>query len=523
MLATTLKEQIIRLDAHDDVTSVRDKLGWIRAARVLLVFPDDPAHPILQRKLDLVLLQREATRQKAQLALITIDPVVIENAQELKLASFPTVEASHQRYWRSPRARLKIARPKKPASLDPDLIEAATRLRSANRTFTPQQRRAIQIGLLGFTMSVILAIIIFILPGATIKLQPATNQVVVTTTVIANPDPQVMGVDNARRIIPARPVGIEVDASAKVDTTGRKDIPAEKARGTALFTNLLSDQVTIPAGTIIRTSAAQPVRFVTLADATLPGQISQTVEVDIEALEAGFEGNLPSNRINEVEGLLATRIAVTNPQPTRGGDVTEVQAIDQSDYDRVRALALQQLQQRAYASMQTDPFIALQDAEFIPADTLAVVLIAFETYSGTVGQQAGQVELNMRATVQGIAIDERLARQAAYAELAKKVGTGYQISADTMLFKRGEVTQIDEQRRVTFIMQGAGDVLAAVPPEKVRQLVRGQSIRAAEQRLESNFPLVATPTIQVWPGFWPILPLLPLRIEVEIIGSGVRD
>lgn len=515
-----MKEQIIRLDAHDDVASVRDKLGWVRAARVLLVFPDDPAHPILQRKLDLVLLQREATRQKAQLALITIDPVVIENAKELKLACFPTVEASRQRYWRSPRARLKIARAKKPAALDPDLIEAATRLRSANRTFTARQRRAIQIGLVGFTVFVILAIIIFILPGATIKLQPATNQEVVTTTVIA--DPQANAVDNAKRIIPARSVGIEVDASAKVDTTGSKDIPSEKAHGTALFTNLLSDQVTIPAGTIIRTSAAQPIRFVTLADTTLPGKLGQTVEVDIEAVEPGFEGNLPSSRINEVEGLLATRIAVTNPQPTRGGDVTEVQAIDQADYDRVRALALQQIQQRAYASMQTDPFIALQDAEFIPADTLAVVLIAFETYSGTIGQQAVQVELNMRATVQGIAIDERLARQAAYDELAKKVGTGYQISADTMLFKRGEVTQIDDQRRVTFIMQGAGDVLAAVPSDKVRQLVRGQSIHAASSRLESNFPLVEPPTIQVWPGFWPIMPLLPLRIEVEITGN-TRD
>lgn len=516
-----MKEQVIHLDAHDDVTSVRDKLGWVRAARVLLVFPDDPAHPILQRKLDLILLQREATRQKAQLALITIDPAVIDNAQELKLACFPTVEASHQRYWRSPRARLKIARPQKPASLDPDLIEAATRLRSASHNITPQQRRAIQIGLVGLPVLIILMVIVLILPGATIRLQPATNQVTVTITVTA--DPEVKAVDNARRTIPARPIGIEVDASAKVETTGKKDIPAKKASGAALFTNLLNDQVTIPAGTIIRTTAAQPIRFVTLADVTLPGKVGQTVEVDIEALEAGFEGNLPSNRINEVEGLLATRIAVTNPQPTRGGDVTEVQAIDQSDYDQVRALALQQLQQRAYASMQTDPFIALQDTEFVPADTLAVVLIAFETYSGTIGQEASEVELNMRATVQGIAIDERLARQVAYDELAKKVGTGLQISADTMLFKRGEVTQIDDQRRVTFVMQGAGDVLATVPPDEVRHLVRGQTLPAAALRLESNFPLVAPPTIQVWPGFWPILPLLPLRIEVEVAGAGIED
>lgn len=378
-------------------------------------------------------------------------------------------------------------------------------------------------GLMGFSVLAILAIIIFIMPGATVKLEPATNQEMVTTTVTADPDPQITGVDTARRIIRARVVGIEVDASPKVDTTGSKDIPAKKARGTALFTNLLSDQVTIPAGTTIRSSAARPIRFVTLADVTLPGKIGQTVEVDIEAIEPGFEGNLPSNRINEVEGLLATRIAVTNPQPTGGGDVTTVRAIDQSDYDRVRALALQQVQQRAYASMQTDPFIALQETEFIAPETLAVVLIAFETYSGTVGQEAEQVELHMRATVQGIAIDELLAQQVAYADLAKKVGSGFQISPDTMLFKRGEVTQIDDQRRVTFIMQGTGDILSAIPTDKVRQLLRGRTPSAASSRLESSFPLVAPPTIQVWPGFWPIMPFLSLRIDVEVAGSGVKD
>ncbi|MBN1430628.1 MAG: baseplate J/gp47 family protein [Anaerolineae bacterium] len=512
-----MKEQIIQLEAHDDITSVRDKLGWVRAARVLLVFPDDPAQPILQRKLDLVLLQREATRQKAQLALITTDPVVIENAGDLRLACFPTVEDSHKRFWRTPRARLKVDRSKRPSSLDPDLVEAATRLRSHRTRFSPQQRRAIQISLVGLALFVLIAAIILIMPSATIKIQPATNQEIVTTTIVA--DHQVAEIDNTNRIIPARIVGIEVDASATIDVMGTKDVPSKKAQGTALFTNILDDQVNIPAGTIIRTSAAQPVRFATLTDATIPGKSGETVEVSIEAIDPGFEGNLPSNRINQIEGLPASRVAVTNPQPTRGGDVTEAQAISQEDYDRARALVLQQIQQRAYARMQTDPFIALRETEFVPADTLAVVLIDYETYSGHIGQEAGQVSLDMRAVVQGIAIDELLARQAAYSELAKKIGPGFQISAESLIFKRGEVTQIDEQRRVTFIMDGRGEVLAAISPAKVRQAVQGQPINVAISRLEGNFPLAAPPEIEVWPGFWPIMPLLPLRIQIDMSGG----
>ena len=39
-----MKEQIILLEEHDDVDSIREKLGWVRAARVLLLFPSGHHH-----------------------------------------------------------------------------------------------------------------------------------------------------------------------------------------------------------------------------------------------------------------------------------------------------------------------------------------------------------------------------------------------------------------------------------------------------------------------------------------------
>jgi len=78
-----VKEQIIQLEPHDDVISARDKLGWVRAPRVLLILPDDPTQPILQRKLDLLILQREATRKRSQLAIITRDPIILNTPANL--------------------------------------------------------------------------------------------------------------------------------------------------------------------------------------------------------------------------------------------------------------------------------------------------------------------------------------------------------------------------------------------------------------------------------------------------------
>ncbi|NDJ51514.1 MAG: hypothetical protein GYB68_00345, partial [Chloroflexi bacterium] len=341
----------------------------------------------------------------------------------------------------------------------------------------------------------------------------AVDPQTITTTILA--DPEGSALEGSVTAIPARIVGVEVDGSAQVETSGNTDVPAIKARGVAAFTNLIPDQVTIPAGTIVRTSAAQPVRFVTLEDTTLPGDINATVAIPIEAIEPGFEGNLPSNRINQVEGPLSPRIGVTNPEPSRGGDVASVPAVSQDDQDRVRALVLQNLQQRAFAEMQTDPFIALLDSEFIPIDSLAVVLVQTEDYSGFVGQEADTLSLNMRVVVQGVAINEVTAREVVYLQLADQVGSGFQIDPETLVFRRGETVEIDDQRRVTFVMQGAGEVTPIIDASEVRRLLRGLPPNEALATLDRVLPLAAPPQIETWPRFWPLMPLVPARIQIE--------
>src|SRR5690606_4138462 len=180
--------------------------------------------------------------------------------------------------------------------------------------------------------------------------------------------------------------------------TGTLLMPSQKARGVVLFTNRIPDQVNIPAGTVVRTSAARPVRFVTLADVTLPGQIGETVDAPAEATEAGLEGNVPAGRINQVEGPLSSRVAVVNPEPTQGGLADEVRAVSADDMERARALLRQQLQQRAFAEMETR---LLEDFEFVPLESLNVVLVYSETFSAYEGQAAERLNLAMRVVVQG--------------------------------------------------------------------------------------------------------------------------
>jgi hypothetical protein len=506
-----VKEQIIELEQHDDIITIKDRLAWLKATQVLLVIPPVTSRPILRGKLDLLLIQREATRQQANLALITTDPELEEIAFELNIPAFHTLEASHKARWRHNSIKPAMPVPVPDNGLSRELIEGATRLGSSDFTASFPTSAAINRNIVASFLVIILLALLIIAPQATVKLDPVRSQTSVTVPIIA--DPSLTKVDVTNALIPARIVGIDTDATATVETTGTTDRPSTRAHGTALFTNLIPEQATIPAGTIVRTSAAIPVRFVTLADATIPGKVGATVEVSLEAIEAGYEGNLPANRINQVEGVLSTRLAVTNPTPSSGGDVVQIRAISSTDFQRVRNLAIQQLDQRAFAEFQTNPLIHLSPSEFVPPESLAVVIVESETYSGNEGQASDTLELQMNATVQGVAIDQTYARQIVYALLSQKIGEGFRIDESAVEFRLAEVTAIDDQRRITFIMYGSGDAITAIDTQELSGQILGRTRASANEVLMAKLQLLSEPQISIWPEFWPLIPLLPSRIE----------
>ena len=47
----------LQLEPYDDVVSIRDRLSFVQASHVLLMCP--PGTPVLRRKLDLLLVQRQ--------------------------------------------------------------------------------------------------------------------------------------------------------------------------------------------------------------------------------------------------------------------------------------------------------------------------------------------------------------------------------------------------------------------------------------------------------------------------------
>ena len=82
-----MKTHLIFLEPFDDIISLRDKMQWGKSSRILIVWPRSRT-PLLNRRLDVLLMQRQADSLGAQLAFVTKDSQARYYARELEIPVF---------------------------------------------------------------------------------------------------------------------------------------------------------------------------------------------------------------------------------------------------------------------------------------------------------------------------------------------------------------------------------------------------------------------------------------------------
>ena len=166
------RPHLIQLDPNEDATSVRDRLSFLRGRRVLLVWPERGT--VLTRRLDLVLIQREAMRRAIRLALVTHDPQVRKHAAELNISAFETIGESEQKRWLRGRSKVFTKRHQKPdGTPDPEALQDVASRVKAQDDANPLRDNLIRGGVALALLGVIALVAYVVLPAQPSRSRPS--------------------------------------------------------------------------------------------------------------------------------------------------------------------------------------------------------------------------------------------------------------------------------------------------------------------------------------------------------------
>ncbi len=504
-------EQIVHLEGDEDIHAVRGLIARTQAERLVLVVPRH--HPAFRSLVRLKLIARQAHERGVDLALVTRDPDVRELAREIHLATFRSVRAAQKATrWRQPSPDLLVSR--HPSSNGRSGVPLAWQ-RGREAVLARREQigapanwvdRFVALGLVLGVLIVLAAGALLLVPAATITLIPAQSELTVPFQFVA--DLNAEGVFLRQGRIPAQRFSITVEGTAQTATSGRKDVPDKPATGAVVFVNLLPQDVPIPAGTIVRTSAAVPVRFRTTEDAVVPA--NGRVTVPVEALNPGPTGNVDAFLINQVEGPAATAVRVFNPEPTQGGSVKQVAVVTAADKEQLRTQLSQRLAQEGRAALENQ---VPEGFTLVPGSVTMEPVT--ESFDRLVDEQADVLTLLYRLRVSGLIVARddvlRLARRA----------IERQVPPDRFLLQEGFRVRLiggqpASEGEVQVSAEVTGVTAARIDGNQVRDLVRGQPVDEAYALLLQRLPLAADPGIELTPSWWSRMPYLPLRITVRV-------
>jgi hypothetical protein len=495
---------VIELSIADDVASVRDRLRPIRVGRVVLVLPWGLES--FSRPIDFQLLRREAERRHLEIAVVSEDPARRRLAKGAGVPAFSSPQrAEHAKSW----AR-KTPQPPEPRTLAwwEEPVDLGAKPPRADAPLIPTSWLNARLAAFAVALVVLAIAAYTVVPSCVVTLVPDGSQF--ETIVAISADSEAESVDHGARVVPGRALGVYVEDYAVIGTTGLMFVPSGRGSGEVLFTNLLGQDYAVPAGTVVRTSSTgYPLRFRTVEEVVVPAGGQATAQ--IQAMEL-MVGNVAAFQINRVEGIAGSAVRVTNPHATRGAEGEEARAVSEEDRANLADQLTQRLLELAYADMSE----MLGPTEILFGEALRVEAVPKKNYTHMVSERTDTLGLQMRLLVSGLAIDADDAKAIGYVALSRHLPAEH-ILVDAR-FTFGEVAEEDiGPGQFSFFVTARGYSTAAVNVAEAASLVRGKSVARAQDRLLDAYPLAEEPAISVWPAWPGRVPLLPVRISVQIV------
>jgi len=455
---------------------------------------------------DLVILDRYCRTLGAQLAVVTWDDVVVQNAETLGIPVYESIENARNVSWRRISRRPSFAqtgRISSEKSFQQLKKEARPGVISKSRWYD------LLIRLMFFMLGVgaVATLLVFLLPSAEITLELPTSTQELDIGLWASPEITSANISGG---IPAYPVLVTVEGRDEIRSTGTLSQPRNFAEGSVTFTKLTEEEIVVPTGTMILTLGEEPVRFSTTRAAVLPAGVGETAETSIQAVLAGTSGNVEASSIVAIEGELGLQLLVENLEATSGGMYQIEPSPKESDAAALRSALLTQLQETAISEISA----MMKPGEQFLEQQITLENILEETYEPGLNQPADRLSLTMRAEYKGYYYEQSDVESFAELSLNANLPQHFVAIPGSLDLVQKEKTTLDDSGQSRWQVHVTRKIREEAPVISIQNQVAGQKPETAVQQLEERFDLAAAPKIVMRPGWWPRLPYFFMRIKV---------
>lgn len=491
-----MKTLVIQLEGFDDVISIKDKMAWQSCQRVLLVWPKRGR--ILSNELDLVLLQRNAQANGAELALVTHHPVIMDWALEKEIPLFASINAAERSAWKSV-----------PSTITEKRFPRGIQAFEAKKAALPsvflfdKVKPWWRMVAMAVSLAALLALFLVIFPSAEITFYP---QVAIQENEMEFSASEKQTAINPAGGIPAFPVYIETSAELSRPSSGIATVAATKAQGIVTLTNLSGKELILPEGSFLITNDKEPGFFVLTRSATLPAGIGETIQADAQALLAGEIGNIEAESIVSLAGEAGAQVRVINEAPFSGGTSTQVPAPDEKDYQILKEQLLDQLATQAQKNLTVEQDEGLQ----LIQGSLQLEDILLEEKVGEIGQPSDKATMRITAKFKGLSFRQSDLVTVATIILDADITEGYMPLSEALELRTVGQVNLDRTGRATWKASVSRRVMPVIDFEQAAVLLSGKSIAKAKAYFAGLIPQTQPAKFK---SLLPFMPFLPMRIE----------
>lgn len=467
-------QELVFLDADDDLGTIRSKLESSSAEEIYLVIPRRSS--VLRTPLEFRILARIANEMSSETVLVTDDPA------RRRLAN--------QEGFRTRRGLRTL----KHLLLGPDQAPP----RFVVPDWVPLPTLGSFFSIVGLLLIAGLAVFGFY-PQMHVTLVPQTRTVDQAVDVTVDPDAKTA--DPNSGTLPASVLSVPVDVSGSVQVPSDRTIGDAKAHGEVIITSQGADPTSLPKGTTVAVDGGA--KFTTDQDVNVPPRIP--VRVGVTAVDPGTVGNVASGQITAIDG--PDQLQVTNQRPTTGGTDRQAKVVSDDDRKALDQQLRQQARDKGFAQLQQK---AGQD-QTLPEMSI-VVDQGSETFDQDVGAESDQLTGRLTTTVSGTVFQNLAYNDLVGKVLQQKSGADWQLGAPVKVETPG-ILKVDGHK--VFLRSDASGLLqSAVDADGIKRALTGSSVQDARTYLTRVSGLAEAPNVVITPPWAP----RAFRIDVNVQG-----